>query len=434
MLSALRRTGGPWPLRRAICNALCDCHKNTHNHPLQAYTALYAELETFVRSGASAVARSIYDAVESGDMERAEDLAALALHNLPQPGPKSSVLFDAGSPTEKVNHIKTPLTSRIFIVLVLLLIMASANSESKTKYRDDTVPRHPPKNLNPNPGVCVPRTHAVSVPAQLYEDLRNEFTEDAVSVRRGGDYEVFVGDGIKKNSPVVQHIERWIDFVKGSVDPAFAPTPAWENRLKIVLASDPPMEETIRVGAETAGYLTPEAELVFIRGGPYSPLSKQQVVRTVVHELSHYVHLRPRTFYGKLIEEYAEEKGMCARKNDRRIEDEAQAILYFGHVSTWMTMENALSVVNDMLDDRIKTLYESAKNNRLYWTHPRSDSHGYAFTNHQEFFAEASESYLVGHDTDKFPSRAWIRDHDPALYRLLGDVWSRAPPPRLDKL
>ncbi len=50
----------------------------------------------------------------------------------------------------------------------------------------------------------------------------------------------------------------------------------------------------------------------------------------------------------------------------------------------------------------------------------------YALTNHKEYFAELTESYFGVNDFFPF-HRAHLREHDPAMARLLGDLWQVTP-------
>lgn len=48
----------------------------------------------------------------------------------------------------------------------------------------------------------------------------------------------------------------------------------------------------------------------------------------------------------------------------------------------------------------------------------------YAITHHHEDFAEACEAYFGANDFYPFV-RAELREHDPAIYRVLDEVWRK---------
>jgi len=83
-----------------------------------------------------------------------------------------------------------------------------------------------------------------------------------------------------------------------------------------------------------------------------------------------------------------------------------------------------MSVIKSVLDQRIKDIYTKSSTSLMYRWWWKNVKYSYAFSNHYEFWAEASESYIVGWSSSNFPDSEWIRTNDPALFKLLGDVWS----------
>ncbi len=77
-------------------------------------------------------------------------------------------------------------------------------------------------------------------------------------------------------------------------------------------------------------------------------------------------------------------------------------------------------------EPRIKAAYDKAKKAGLYDTvldyTGRTVRH-YAATNPMEYFAEGTEAYFYKNDFYPFV-RAELKEHDPALHDLLGDIWA----------
>ena len=80
----------------------------------------------------------------------------------------------------------------------------------------------------------------------------------------------------------------------------------------------------------------------------------------------------------------------------------------------------------------IKAAYEQAKAGGKYDRVERQDSEGrrrfdraYALVSPQEYFAENTEAYFSRNDFFPF-NRAELEQHDPAMFKLLGSLWSSA--------
>ena len=105
------------------------------------------------------------------------------------------------------------------------------------------------------------------------------------------------------------------------------------------------------------------------------------------------------------------------------VKDEAYMILFLGIDGT-MTKREALAVMKTTIDRRIDVLFQKAKISQTYRLHARHNNHWYAFSNRFEFWAEASEAFVMDWNDDRFPSRSWINENDPDLFMLLSEVWS----------
>lgn len=78
-------------------------------------------------------------------------------------------------------------------------------------------------------------------------------------------------------------------------------------------------------------------------------------------------------------------------------------------------------------DERIRDAYEHAKETGNYESvlHVSGrDVKHYALTNHKEYFAECTESFLGTNDYFPFVA-AEFRRHDPKMYKLLSEIWVR---------
>jgi len=76
-------------------------------------------------------------------------------------------------------------------------------------------------------------------------------------------------------------------------------------------------------------------------------------------------------------------------------------------------------------EPRIKAAYEKAMEQGLYdevLLYDGSRVRAYAATNHLEYFAEATEAWFYKNDFYPFV-RAELKEHDPALYDLMTDIW-----------
>jgi dipeptidyl-peptidase-4 len=77
----------------------------------------------------------------------------------------------------------------------------------------------------------------------------------------------------------------------------------------------------------------------------------------------------------------------------------------------------------------IKTAFERARNSGSYEVVLRNDGNkekAYALTNAQEYFAESTEAYFGRNDFFPF-DRAELQQHDPAMVKVLQEVWQVEP-------
>ncbi len=82
----------------------------------------------------------------------------------------------------------------------------------------------------------------------------------------------------------------------------------------------------------------------------------------------------------------------------------------------------------DFEESRIKAAYEAARESGIYEEvlHISGrNRRAYALENHKEYFAELTEAYFGTNDFYPFV-RAELRQHDPAAYELLREIWSSA--------
>lgn len=164
-------------------------------------------------------------------------------------------------------------------------------------------------------------------------------------------------------------------------------------------------------------------------------LEEMTVVNTLVHELAHKVHLDvPDVFLPCSDKGGANQGKLCKnpfRMDRNRTEsfkkhisskfDEAKSVLYLGNKSETMSPDSAKIYMKLNLDLRIEKIYDNSMKSGKYPDDIRE--YFYSLTDHFEFWAEASTSFIVG-NYDHFQSKEWIKINDPALYDLLEEVYS----------
>lgn len=85
--------------------------------------------------------------------------------------------------------------------------------------------------------------------------------------------------------------------------------------------------------------------------------------------------------------------------------------------------------VLDFDEARVMATYKAAKEGKRYEQVERQDSEGrksigkhYGLTDQKEYFAEGTESFFARNDFYPYDN-AELREHDPLLHKLLGEIW-----------
>lgn len=96
----------------------------------------------------------------------------------------------------------------------------------------------------------------------------------------------------------------------------------------------------------------------------------------------------------------------------------------------WMLVHELAHAYHDRVlgfgHEGIRAAYEDAKARGLYESVLRFNGkreRAYAMKDEREYFAEATEAYFGTNDFYPFV-RAELKEHDPRLFKLLGEVWS----------
>ena len=453
MFSTLEKTGGPWQLRTTICRLACHNNDKTHNHSHGEFSALYRAIGIFARSGKNAEALLLYNAIHSGDEEAAVNLATDCLVRLLKKGGASSSAryshFDGdddGGDDESVSSIRVRLKAlkqkKLFLVLLpvyVLFMLMLKDTISRGVYFPELMQRKamdvledtvgygtrpiippvatssitPPLLLSVDPSR--PRHVSKKVNNLSYTDYRSLVIANATSVHVGNGFEIFWQEDSRRKNFQVKELAMWTDYIHGCVDPVLKLQPPSEQRL-IILVGDSYTGPGMMSYA--GGFYAPPYDFLFVRGA--STVTRPTAIRVLVHELVHRFHRRIPTEDYTTITTHARINLLEMVAN---VEEEAQMLLYLHRTDVSLTYHEAMSVMSSVLDRRIKDVFENAKKSPAYrgW---QSIKYSYALSNHYEFWAEASESYIVGWSINRFPDREWIRTNDPALFKLLGRVWS----------
>ncbi|CAM9866147.1 unnamed protein product [Ectocarpus sp. 12 AP-2014] len=454
MFSTLERTGGPWKLRTAICRVTCHKNGKTHNHSHGSFSALYRAIGIFARSGKNADALLLYNTIQSGDNEVAFNVAADCLVRLLEKGrPSSSARYSHFDDDESEDESASPIRRRLqalkrkklfWAVLPFYVIFMIMVYETNSRGIDFTVfvQRKALDVLEDAMGygtepIMPPATRSCHTPPTLlsvdrdrprhvlrkqdnlsYRDFRSLVVVNAQSVHIGGGYEMFWQEDSRRKDFQVKELAMWTDYVQGCVDPVLKLQPPVEQKL-IILVGDSYTGPGYEGSQAAGGFYDSNYDFIFLRGA--STVTRKLAIRVLVHEMAHHIHLiKPiddhtttttpfRTDWFKMV---------------ANMEDEAQILLYLGGRDAGLTYREAMYYMRSILNQRIKDIYTASSRSPAYGWWRKYIRHSYAFTNHKEFWAEASESYIVGWSNDRFPDREWIRSNDPALYKLLGEVWS----------
>jgi len=246
----------------------------------------------------------------------------------------------------------------------------------------------------------------------------------------------------EQNTVDEEEVISCLELVLHSVDPIYLPA---TERLVVNLSS------TFE-GSKAAGSYDRRAQHIWV-ASPQQPVSlsdRAYVLHTLCHEVAHHVHLssdqiaRPSVTSPGL----TRERPLIGEYNDleyidlMQIKDEVFAVLHLGVDSENINYEEAVWLNKMILDMRIKHLYQKALESENYQSSAYWEEWGepaYWRINHKEYWADASAAYLIVQNlteypdaTERFPPRAWIKENDPGLYSLLGEVWSMAPYVALD--
>lgn len=455
MFSTLEKTGGPWKLRTAICRLACHNNDKPHNHSHGEFSALYRAIGIFARSGKNADALLLYNAIQSGDEEVALNLATDCLVRILEKGwPSSSARyshFDDESDDESDGTSASPIRLRLealkrkkfFLALLpfyVIFMLMLKDTVSRGVYWPDIVQRKamdvledvvgygtrpimPPVTTSSNtPPLLLsvdtsrPRHVANKVNNLSYINFRSLVVANATSVHVGGGYEIFWQEDSRRKDFQVKELAMWTDYVQGCVDPVLKLQPPPEQRL-IILVGD---SYTGPGGHKTAGgFYAPPYDFLFVRGA--STTTRPMAIRVLVHEMAHRIHRRIPTEDFTTVTNHARNNLLEMVTN---VEDEAQMLLYLHRTDVSLTYHEAMSVMSSVLDKKVEDVFANAQKSPAYRGWWQSVKYSYAFSNRYEFWAEASESYIVGWSSNRFPDREWIRNNDPALFKFLGYVWS----------
>ena len=242
-----------------------------------------------------------------------------------------------------------------------------------------------------------------------------------------------------------EELKLHLDYLLEAIDPVYRP------QLAQLLVS---ISRTLKEQGQphhwaNAGEYMPFYDHIWLRNlealAPGESLSMDDridMLLTLIHEVGHRVHMAPDFIadWNNPVPEYSFgplKTTFIPIRNQKRTgpseegdavlsaaKDEVEAVLYLGYKSERMTYDEAVWLNRKILDMRLRRAYAKAMDSNEY-----QDSiwaGGYWSTNYYEFWAEASVSFLVENDHEKFPPRDWIEEHDPDLFSILREVWSRA--------
>jgi len=223
---------------------------------------------------------------------------------------------------------------------------------------------------------------------------------------------------------------EWSQHIIDIVDPVYIwskndkPTINLSNKNKVFDADE-----------LSLGFYSVRTNDLLIKERHNEDLDEMTVVNTLVHEIAHKVHLDVPDVFLPCSDKGGANKGkLCKnpfRMDRNRTEsfkkhisskfDEAKSVLYLGNVSQTMSPDSAKIYMKLNLDLRIEKVYDNSMKSGKYPDDIRE--YFYSLTDHFEFWAEASTSFIVG-NYDHFQSKEWIHINDPDLYSLLEEVYS----------
>ena len=265
---------------------------------------------------------------------------------------------------------------------------------------------------------------------------RSEFLERANLLVDSPQFSLYSHDNTKflDDSFNLNVIDQWVKYTLASIDPAYA------------LSSAQKMNILVSEGGQHAGLYHVVSDNVFVnidlpesveRGGR----QLLHTVRTLVHELSHRVHLATEEILIDCNFDESDKGRLCISKpkklhehfyrNLHQVEEEVYTTVFLGVPSDNMTYTEAKHYLRLILDMKINEIYDHAKTSGLY----KDFMGSYGISSAREFWAEASSEFLIQDFPhvqktpmmfafDRFASRDWIEKNDPKLFSLLKEVYS----------
>ena len=273
-----------------------------------------------------------------------------------------------------------------------------------------------------------------------FDNYREKFVKDSVRKVQTDGYELNVRGETKDTQ--IKEVSMWIEYVLSAVDPAYSPS---GNQKLTVLLSDTFPQIDKKVFGAIGGLYIPEHDLLYVSKTEDKNEDRVKLdergrqLMILVHEMAHRVHLVSDPIGMECVEQEARSddpdpfKGVCkeravnvntekTREYLNTVRDEVYGVVFLGVKSDHMTLEEASIYLKMILDIRIDSIYEKSKESKIYEKY----RYEYAFTNHREFWAEASTSFLYTINPRNFPGREWIQENDPELYSVLSEVYSGA--------
>ena len=265
------------------------------------------------------------------------------------------------------------------------------------------------------------RDYGSQTVTEIYDDKLIEYRDfTGYKIRFSGDgfedYAFhFEGDLNMESKQVIFALREWIQYTMQAVDPIYRLS---SNRRLSILVGPPPEKHP-----GVAGLMQWISQTLWIK---YYPPGEGDMAHSFIHEYAHLIHLHG--------DDVASDcpSGIC--KNNRvfwlpphdvmRWKDKVDTVLSLGIELDDLSYEEAVALNKDILDIRISEIYEKSLTRPVYSWHVENGA--YAMKNHEEFWAEACASYLIGipFNEMRFPTTADIKEGDPELFALLEEVWT----------
>lgn len=266
-------------------------------------------------------------------------------------------------------------------------------------------------------------------------DRRSKFIEGTTLRVDTPQFSLYASDKTKYLDDVenLNVIEEWIKYTLASIDPAYALSSI--QKMNIVISDE---------SGDYAGLYLPHTDDVYVNVSLPDSVVKEgrqllHTIRTLVHELSHRVHLFSEEILVDCKFDGSDRSKLCIAKakphglyrNLHMVEDEVYATVFLGLNSKNMTYPEAKHYLRLILDMKINEIYEHAVSSGLY----KDFMGAYGVSSAREFWAEASSEFLIQDFPhvektpmmfafDRFAPRDWIEKNDPKLFALLKEVYS----------